>query len=73
MALAPVRLLVGVGTHVDDHLGIVGKNPATEDTGTALVDAPRTSQLLKVDEPLVTFQALGHAVVRTQRAQGLQF
>ena len=47
--VAPVRLLVRVGTHVDDHLGIVGENLATQDTGPALAAALRPSQLLTVD------------------------
>ena len=39
----------------------------------ALVAAPRPSPLLKVDSPLAAVQALGHAVVRGQRARGLHF
>ena len=79
--VAPVRLLTGVATHVDDHLGIVGKNLATLDAGLALAEGPVPCQLLTVDEWHAAFQALGHAavqahgrtVVRRQRAQGLQF
>ena len=44
-----VRILVGVGTHVDDHL----VNLATQDMGPALAAAPTPNQLLMADEPLV--------------------
>ena len=71
--VAPVRLLVVVGPHGDDHIGIVGKNLATQDTGPALAAALMPSQLLKADEPHAAVQALGHAVVCGQRAQGLRF
>ena len=71
--VTPVGLLAGVGTHVDGHLGIVGKHPATHDTGPALAAAQMPSPLLTMDLPLAAVQALGRAVVRGQRAQGLQF
>ena len=64
-----VGLLVIVGPHVDDHIGIVGNNLSTQ----ALAAALMPSQLLKADEPHAAVQALGHAVVCGQRAQGLQF
>ena len=66
--VAPVRLLVGV-----DLIGLVGNNLSTQDTGPALAAALMPSQLLKADEPHAAVQALGHAVVSGQRAQGLQF
>ena len=68
-----VGLLPGVSPHVDDHIGIVGNNLSTQDTGPALAAALMPSQLLKVDEPHAAVQALGHAVVSGQRAQGLRF
>ena len=62
--VTPIRLFASVGTHVDDHLGIVGKNLATQDTGPVLAATLRPSQLLTVDQPLATIQALGHTVIR---------
>ena len=66
-------LLAGVGTHVDGHLCIVGENLATQSTGPALAAAAIPSQLLAAEVLPSAVQALGHAVVRRQRAQGLQF
>ena len=66
------RPLAGA-THVDGHLGIVGKTLAKQDTRPALVAALMPSQLLMVDQPLAMLPALGRAVVRGQRAQVLQF
>ena len=65
--VAPVRLLIGVGTHEDDHLGFVEKE--TPLIATTLMP----SQLLTVDEPHATVKDLGHALVQGQRAQGLRF
>ena len=61
--VTPVGLLAGVGTHVDGHLGIAGKNLATQDTGLALAAAPRPSLLFTVDDLLAAVQALGYTVV----------
>ncbi|CAL8236687.1 unnamed protein product [Boreogadus saida] len=68
-----VGLLPRVSHHVDDHIGIVGNNLSTQDTGPALAAALMPIQLLKVDQPHAAVQALGHAVVSGQRAQGLRF
>ena len=70
--VTPVGLLAGVGTHVDGHLCIVGENLATQSTGPALAAAAIPSQLLAAEVLPSAVQALGHAVVRRQRAQGLQ-
>ena len=53
--VAPVQLLVGVGTHVGDHLGIVGENLATQDTGPGLAAALRPCQLLTTVEVIAVF------------------
>ena len=51
--VAPVRLLVSVVTHVDDHFGIVGKNLATQDIGPA---PPRCGpQTASSGPPLLTW------------------
>ena len=68
-----VGLLPGVSPHVGNHIGIVRNNLSTQDTGPALAAALMPSQLLKADEPYAAVQALGHAVVSGQRAQGLRF
>ena len=64
--VAPVRPLAGFCPHVNDHIVIIGKNLATQDTGPALAAAPMPSQLLKADQPHAAVQALGHAAVRRQ-------
>ena len=71
--VTPVGLLAGVGTHVDGHLGIVGENLATHDTGPAFAAAPMPGQLLLAEDLLAAVQALAHTVVHRQQAQGLQF
>ena len=75
-----VGLLPGVSPHVALQvvflfeelraLVIFGNNLATQDTGPALAAVPMSSQLLKADQPHTAVQAVGHAVVRGQRAQG---
>ena len=69
--VAHVRLLAGVGNHMDGHLGIVGKTLARQHTRPALGAALSPNKVLGVAERLTAVQALGRAVVRGRRSQGL--